>query len=239
MNSTTGELFREDAYLQCCSATVTSVQPGVVHLDRTVFYPTGGGQPGDSGVLRFDGRDIAVLDTVKGDAPGEIDHRIDPGASLPAVGDMVEAAVDFERRHRLMRMHTCLHLLCKAVDGSVTGGSIGDGKGRLDFDIPDPVLDKDALTERLDAWIAEDHPVRAFWIDESAFDERPELVKTMSVQPPRGSGRIRLVEIDGLDLQACGGTHVRSTAEIGRVRIHKIEKKGRQNRRVQIVLDGD
>jgi len=233
----TEELFREDAYLQNCMATVTAVDGSSVRLDRTVFYPMGGGQPGDRGQLLVNGAAMAVLDTRKGTDPGSIDHVLGDGSDLPEPGSMVEVRLDWPHRHRLMRMHTCLHLLCRAVDGSVTGGSIGDGKGRLDFDIPDPTLDKDDLTGQLNRWIAEDHDVRAYWIDDDEFDTRPELVKTMSVKPPRGSGMVRLVEIDGLDLQACGGTHVRSTGEIGRVRVAKIEKKGRQNRRVQVVFD--
>ncbi|MEZ5823611.1 MAG: alanyl-tRNA editing protein [Geminicoccaceae bacterium] len=237
MSTVTEELFREDSYLEGCAARVTATRPGAIRLDRTVFYPTGGGQPGDTGLLRFDGQEIRIVDTVKGEEPRSIDHIIPVDAPLPAVGAEVDVALDFDRRHRLMRMHTCLHLLCKAVDGSVTGGSVGDGKGRLDFDIPEPDLDKEALTETLNQWIGEDHSVRFFWIDDSEFDARPDLVKTMSVQPPRGSGRVRLVEIEGLDLQACGGTHVRFTGEIGKVRVAKIEKKGRQNRRVQVVFD--
>ena len=229
----TEELFREDAYRTGCEAVIRASHQGLIELDRTVFYPTAGGQPGDTGRLVFDGREIPVTDTRKSKETGAILHQC--GEDL-AKGSTVEAHIDWDRRHRLMRMHTCLHLLCKAVDGVVTGGSVGDGKGRLDFDIPEPTLDKEALSEKINAWIGEDHAVRALWIDEAELDTRPELVKTMSVQPPRGAGRIRLIEIDGLDLQACGGTHVRSTKEIGPVRIAKIEKKGRQNRRVQVVF---
>ena len=146
--------------------------------------------------------------------------------------------IDWNRRHRHMRTHTCLHLLCRAVDGVVTGGQVGELRGRLDFDIPEPTLDKEALTEQLRAWVGEDHLVRDRWIDDAELDRHPELVRTMSVQPPRGQGRIRLVEIEDLDLQACGGTHVRSTAEIGVVTVAKIEKKGRQNRRVVLTIEG-
>jgi misacylated tRNA(Ala) deacylase len=234
----TEELFREDARLARCAAVVTAVHEGAVELDRTVFYPTGGGQPGDRGrLVATDGAALAVLDTRKGEALGSILHLVEPGAALPAVGAPVEARIDWPRRHLLMRVHSCLHLLCRAVGGVVTGGQVGEGKGRLDFDLPEPTLDREALAAQLMAWIAEDRPIRHLWIDEAELDARPELVRTMSVQPPRGQGRVRLVEIEGLDLQACGGTHVRRTGEIGAVRVEKIEKKGRLNRRVQIVLE--
>lgn len=227
------ELFRGDSYLARCTALVTASGDGWVELDRTVLYATAGGQPGDTGLIGG----LQVIDTVKGDEPGTIRHMLAAGASAPEVGSTVEVEVDWPRRYRLMRMHSALHLLCRAVDGVVTGGQVGDGKGRLDFDIPEPTLDKDAIAARLNAWIEEDHAIRHLWVEESELDARPELVRTLSVKPPRGQGRVRLVEIDGVDLQACGGTHVRSTAEIGRIRVEKIEKKGRQNRRVAIVLD--
>ena len=231
----TEELFREDAYLRQCAARVMATDVGWVALDRTVFYAQGGGQPGDSGVLRLpDGRSLAVTGTRRGDA-GAILHLADVAEGLEP-GTEVEAAIDWERRYRLMRMHSCLHLLCRAVDAPVTGGQVDDGKGRLDFDLPEAVLDRVQLTTRLAAWIAEDRPIRASWIEEGELDGRPELVRTMSVKPPRGQGRVRLVEIEGLDLQACGGTHVGSTAEIGRVEVTRIEKKGRLNRRVVVQL---
>jgi len=228
--------FRTDPYRSAIESVVTRSGDGWVELAATVFYPTGGGQPGDTGRLVAAEQELDVVDTIKGEAPGSIRHVLADGASL-APGTTVRAVLDWPRRHRLMRMHTCLHLLCRAVDGVVTGGQIGDGKGRLDFDIPESILDKAALTTQLNAWIEADHAVRERWIEAAELDARPDLVKTMSVQPPRTGGRIRLVEIDGLDLQACGGTHVRSTAEIGPVKIAKIEKKGRQNRRVQVVFD--
>jgi misacylated tRNA(Ala) deacylase len=234
----TQPLFREDAYLRECAALVTAAGPEGVVLDRTVFYPTGGGQPGDTGALLLpDGSALAVADTRKGTGPDEVLHLLEAGAPPPAPGTEVMARVDWERRHRLMRTHTSLHLLCRAVDGAVTGGSVGELRGRLDFDIPDPTLDKEAIAARINAWVSEDHPVRAFWIEDEEFDRRPELVRTMSVQPPRGQGRVRLVEIEGVDLQACGGTHVARTGEIGRVTVAKIEKKGRQNRRVVIEIE--
>jgi misacylated tRNA(Ala) deacylase len=229
----TEELFREDAYLRQCAARVMATDVGWVALDRTVFYAQGGGQPGDSGVLWLpDGRSLAVTGTRRSDA-GAILHLADIADGLEP-GTEVKAAIDWERRYRLMRIHSCLHLLCRAVDAPVTGGQVDDGRGRLDFDLPEAVLDRVQLTTRLAAWIAEDRPIRASWIDEGELDGRPELVRTMSVKPPRGQGRVRLVEIEGLDLQACGGTHVGSTAEIGRVEVTRIEKKGRLNRRVVV-----
>lgn len=233
----TEELFRDDAYLRACAATVTATGAGFVELDRTVFYPEAGGQPGDVGVLRgADGRVIEIVGTRKGAAPGTIEHLLAEGAPALPAGTAVVAEIDWPRRHRLMRMHSALHLLCRAVDGVVTGGAVGDGRGRLDFDIPEPVLDKEAIAAQLNAWVADDRPIRARWIDEAELEARPELVRTLSVRPPAGQGRVRLVEIEGLDLQACGGTHVRSTGEIGRLRVERIEKKGRQNRRVAIAF---
>ena len=227
------ELFREDAYLDRCTATVMAAGDGWVELDRTVLYAAAGGQPGDTGRLAG----AAVLDSVKGAQPGTIRHLLAQGSAVPVPAATVPVEVDWPRRYRLMRMHSALHLLCRAVDGVVTGGQIGDGKGRLDFDIPEPTLDKDAIADRINRWIADDRTIRHFWVDESELDARPELVRTMSVRPPMGQGRVRLVEIDGVDLQACGGTHVRRTADIGRIRVDKIEKKGRQNRRVAISFD--
>lgn len=230
-------IFRDDAYARSCEATVTAVDARGIRLDRTVFYATGGGQPGDTGVLRrADGSCIAIADAVKGEAPDEVIHVPAPGAALPEVGERVVAEIDWERRHRLMRMHTCLHLLCSVVPGEVTGGQVGDGKGRLDFNVPGEALDKGAITAKLNALIEEAHPVRPRWISDEELAARPELVRTMSVKPPTGTGRVRLLEIEGVDLQPCGGTHVRNTAEIGRVEITKIENKGKQNRRVNLAF---
>lgn len=231
-------LFRDDAYLRSCAARVTAVDERGIRLDRTVFYPTGGGQPGDVGVLRFaDGTAIAIIDTVKGDGD-EIIHVPAPSTTLPQPGTEVTAEIDWDRRHRLMRMHTCLHLVCAVVPGAVTGGSIGDGRGRLDFDVPGASLDKEAIAAALNKLIAEGHTVAPRWIDDSELAARPELVRTMSVKPPTGAGRVRLLEIDGVDLQPCGGTHVKNTAEIGPVEITKIENKGRQNRRINLAFAG-
>jgi misacylated tRNA(Ala) deacylase len=234
----TEELFREDAYLTSCAARVLAAGEAGVVLDRTVFYPQGGGQPGDTGLLRLaDGGTVPVLGTRKGEEPETVLHLVaDPGALRP--GEEVVAEIDWPRRHRLMRTHSLLHLLCRAVDAPVTGGQVEEGRGRLDFDLPEAGLDKDALTARLAAWIAEDRPIWAFWVEEAELDARPELVRTMAVKPPRGQGRVRLVEIDGVDLQACGGTHVRRTGEIGRAEVTRIEKKGRLNRRVAVSLLG-
>jgi misacylated tRNA(Ala) deacylase len=230
-------VFRDDAYLRSCAARVTAVDERGIRIDRTVFYPTGGGQPGDSGVLRLaDGTTIAIADTVKGAVPDEIIHVPPPGTVLPAPGVEVTAELDWERRHRLMRMHTCLHLLCAVVPGAVTGGSVGDGRGRLDFDVPGASLDKDAIVAGLNRLIAEGHAVVPRWIDDAELEARPELVRTMSVKPPTGAGKVRLLDIAGVDLQPCGGTHVRNTAEIGLVEITKIENKGRQNRRINVAF---
>jgi misacylated tRNA(Ala) deacylase len=230
-------LFRDDAYLCSCAARVVAVDERGIQLDRTVFYPTGGGQPGDCGVLRLaDGATIAIVDAAKGDAADEVIHVPARGAVLPELGAEIEAEIDWERRHRLMRMHTCLHLLCAVVPGAVTGGSVGDGRGRLDFDVPGAALDKEAIAAGLNKLIAEGHAVTPRWIDDAELEARPELVRTMSVKPPTGAGKVRLLDIEGVDLQPCGGTHVRNTAEIGPVEIGKIENKGRQNRRINLAF---
>jgi len=234
-------VFRDDAYTRSCPARVVMADERGIRLDRTVFYPTGGGQPGDSGVLRLaSGETITVVDTVKGEAADEVVHVPAPGTSLPAPGTEVTAEIDWERRYRLMRMHSCLHLLCAVVPGAVTGGQVSDGRGRLDFDVPGASLDKEAIAARLNELIAAGHDVMPRWISDDELTTRPELVRTMSVKPPVGAGRVRLMEIVGpdatIDLQPCGGTHIRNTAEIGPVAIGKIENKGRQNRRINIAF---
>jgi misacylated tRNA(Ala) deacylase len=230
-------VFRDDAYARSCAATVTAVDERGIRLDATVFYPMGGGQPGDVGVLRVaDGREIPILDSVKGTGPDEVVHVPAPGAEAPAVGTPVTAEIDWARRHRLMRMHSCLHLLCAVIPGEVTGGQVADGKGRLDFNLPEAKLDKEEIEAALNRLIAEDHPVRPRWITDEELAARPELVRTMSVKPPTGQGRVRLLEIEGVDLQPCGGTHVARTGEIGPVQVTKIESKGKQNRRVNLAL---
>ncbi|MEL6278701.1 MAG: alanyl-tRNA editing protein [Pseudomonadota bacterium] len=237
----TQALFRDDAYLRECEAKVLGVNDrGGVILDRSVFYPMGGGQPGDVGVLRWDGGETPIATTVKGEAPDEIVHVPAEGAVVPPVGAEVEAVLDWPTRHKHMRIHTALHLLSVVIPLPVTGGQIAAEKGRLDFDMPDAPEDKDALSEQLNALIAADHAVSETWITDAELEANPDLVKTMTVKPPMGQGRVRIVRIgpeDGpIDFQPCGGTHVRSTAEIGRVALGKIEKKGKRNRRVSLVF---
>jgi len=229
-------VFRDDAYAQSCEATVTAINDrGGVVLDRTVFYPTGGGQPGDTGRLRLaSGDTIEIATAVKGDGPDEVVHVPAEGQSLPDVGSAVTAEIDWDRRHRLMRIHTCLHLLSAVLPYPVTGGQVSDGKGRLDFDLPEMPMEKDAITARLNELVAEGHDVTPNWITDEELAAQPDLVKTMSVKPPSGHGKVRLIRIADRDLQPCGGTHVRNTSEIGPVEVRKIEKKGRQNRRVSI-----
>jgi misacylated tRNA(Ala) deacylase len=234
--STTEELFREDAYAKSCAATVVAAVAGGVVLDRTVFYATGGGQPGDRGQISLpDGGTLEVTEAVNG--PDGIVHRLAEGVRPPAVGTAVVATVDWDRRLKLMRMHSGMHLLCAAVARPVTGGQVGEAKSRLDFDLQGEMVDKEAIAATIAAWIAEDHPISHRWIDAEELAARPDLVRTMSVRPPTTGGRVRLVEISGVDLQACGGTHVRSTAAIGALRVAKMENKGRQNRRINLALD--
>jgi len=231
------EIFRSDAYCRECEATVRSVDEQGIQLDRTVFYPQGGGQPGDQGFIRLaDGTEIQIVDTRKGDIERVLLHVPAEGSPTPDVGSKVTARVDWSLRYPRMRMHTCLHLLSAVLPYPVTGGSVRDDSGRLDFDLPESP-DKEQMTAELNRLIEEDHPVTYRWITDAELDAQPDLVKTMSVQPPRGQGKVRLVEIEGVDLQPCGGTHVARTGEIGRVRVRKIEKKGRQNRRVNLVFE--
>jgi len=239
MSAGTQLLFRDDAYQQSTPATVIAVDGNRIQLDRTLFYPTGGGQPGDRGTLTADdGQVYSVVDTRKGEVPDSVLHLLPEAAEAPAVGMQLTAAIDWDYRYRLMRMHTCLHLLCAVVPGSVTGGQISDGKARLDFDVPGDSLDKDDITAKLNALIAAGHTVETRWITDAELAAKPELVRTMSVKPPTGAGRIRLLDIVGVDLQPCGGTHIRNTAEIGPILVTKIENKGRQNRRINISFAG-
>ncbi|TCH97092.1 alanyl-tRNA editing protein [Roseococcus sp. SYP-B2431] len=232
-------LYRADSYLRELMARVVSADASGVVLDRTVFYARAGGQPGDSGDMRWEGGEATILEAVKGEGEAVL-HRLPEGAALPAPGSEVRIALDWQRRHRHMRMHSAMHLLCSLIPGAgVTGGQVGADKSRLDFDLAEPPT-KESLTEGLNALIAADHPISDTWISEAELDANPGLVRTLSVQPPRGSGRIRLVRIGTeaaqVDLQPCGGTHVKSTAEIGRVEVAKMENKGRQNRRISLVL---
>ena len=232
----TEALFRADAYLKSCEATVITATPEGVVVDQSVFYPLGGGQPGDRGTLhRAGGQDIPIVDTRKGQ-DGQIVHVPEPGAALPAPGDRVTLALDWERRYAHMRMHTCLHLLGAVLPYGVTGGSISAERSRLDFDMEDTV-DKESVNRELNALIEADHPVATQWITDEELTAQPELIRTMSVKPPQGAGRVRLLEIPGVDLQPCGGTHVNHTGEIGPVKLGKVEKKGRHNRRVHVVFD--
>jgi misacylated tRNA(Ala) deacylase len=231
----TEEIFREDAYVKTCDARVTAVDDAGIHLDRTVFYPMGGGQPGDTGSLRLgDGSEIRIADTRKDAASGDIVHIPDGEVPSGLEGQQVEAAIDWDRRHRLMRMHTLMHLLCSVIPAGVTGGSIRDGSGRLDFDLPESTLDKEHITAELNRLVEENHPVSSRWISDEELSSNPELVRTMSVKPPMGTGKVRIMNVEGIDLQPCGGTHVAATGEIGPVRVRKIEKKGKHNRRVNL-----
>jgi len=228
-------LFRDDSYLKECQATVVAAGPEGVVLDRTVFYPMGGGQPGDTGAISWDGGRVEISDTRYGDG-GTVRHLTDPDAALPDAGTTVTASLDWERRYLHMRMHTALHLLGSVLHYGVTGGNISAAKSRLDFDMEDTV-DKQQVTADIQALVAANHPVNCRWITDEELDAQPELVRTMSVQPPKGAGKVRLLEIEGVDLQPCGGTHLNSTGEVGQVQVGKVEKKGRHNRRVSIVLD--
>jgi len=239
---TTELLYREDAYRRVAEARVLTAAAEGILLDRTPFYAQAGGQPGDAGLLRWPGGETPIVKAIKGEAEGVL-HVPAEGAALPAPGTVVEAVLDWGPRHRHMRMHTALHLLCSLIPGAgVTGGQIGAERSRLDFDLAAPPA-KETLTEALNALIAADHPVGEQWISEAELEANPGLVRTLSVQPPRGAGRIRLVRIGDpaapVDLQPCGGTHVRRTGEIGRVEVTKLENKGKQNRRVYLVLAGE
>ncbi|MFY0691798.1 MAG: alanyl-tRNA editing protein [Paracoccaceae bacterium] len=231
-------LFREDPYLKTAPAVVTGhTDRGGIVLDRTLFYPTGGGQPGDGGALRWSGGACDIATAVKGDGADVVLVPTD-GAALPEIGTEVTQELDWDKRYAHMRIHTALHLLSVVIPLGVTGGAISAEKGRLDFNMPDPIEDKAALEAELNALIARDLPVTESWISEADLDANPALVKTLSVQPPRGAGRIRLIGIgeggDQIDLQPCGGSHVARSSEIGPVRLGKVEKKGRDNRRVNL-----
>ncbi len=234
----TEPLFRQDAYLTECEAQVLAVnERGGIVLDRSIFYPRGGGQPGDRGALRFNGTDIGIATTVKGEGDEIVLVPVET-ASVPAVGATVTQVLDWQQRHLHMRIHTALHLLSVVLPFPVTGGQISAEKGRLDFDMPEAPEDKEAIAEALNALIARDLEITESWITDAELEANPGLVKTMAVNPPMGAGRVRLIRIgtvdEQIDLQPCGGTHVQRTSEIGRMRIGKIEKKSRLNRRVNI-----
>lgn len=232
-------LFRDDSYLQSVEATVTGLTPeGGLVLDRTVFYAASGGQPGDTGkMLRADGSVLDIATTVHpaGDKTSIV-HVPAEGSTLPIVGELVTVRLDWVRRNKLMRMHTALHLLSVVFAYPVTGGSIGEEKGRLDFSMPEAPSDIAALEASLNAMVRADHQVSQEWITDEEMAANPDLTKTMNVKPPMGQGRVRLIRIGDIDLQPCGGTHVRSTAEIGPLKLGKIENKGKQNRRVNLLF---
>ncbi|MBT8144985.1 MAG: alanyl-tRNA editing protein [Gammaproteobacteria bacterium] len=226
-------LFRDNAYLRECEAIITAVRDDGFLLDRTIFYPTGGGQPGDTGeIISADGVRVAIDNTIHAD--NDILHCA-PDTTGLAIGQAVTARIDWERRYAHMRMHTALHLLGAVLRYPVTGGSITAQRSRLDFDMQETV-DKEAVSSAINSLVEADHEVKTRWITDAELDAQPELIRTMSVKPPRGAGRIRLLEIESVDLQPCGGTHVRRTAEIGPLALGKVQKKGARNRRVNIVF---
>jgi len=234
----TVELYLEDAYTRSCDTRVSRVEERGIQLERTPFYAQGGGQPGDRGALVLrDGRRIEIVATLRDRDTGQVIHV--PAAEVEAalIGEPVEATIDWDLRYAHMRCHTCLHLLCALVPYPVTGGSVRAGSGRLDFDVPQPILDKEALTQQLNELIARNAMLSTETISEHELRARPELVRTIEVGPPARQGRVRLVRIEGIDLQPCGGSHLRSTGEIGRARVVKLEKKGRQNRRVEVAIE--
>jgi misacylated tRNA(Ala) deacylase len=234
---TTELLFRSDAYLKTARAQVIAVHERGIELDRTIFYPMGGGQQGDAGVLvRADGARIAIADTRKGDAIDSVLHIAAPAMPQLEVGETLTMEIDWQRRYALMRLHTALHVMSCVVVAPVTGGNISPDKARLDFDIDMSLLDAGRIERETNALIARGVETETVWITDEELDARPELVKTMSVQPPRGAGRVRLLRIPDIDLQPCGGTHVQNIAEIGGIRVLKIRSEGRRNRRVEIAL---
>ncbi len=232
-------LFREDAYLKDCNATVVAItdQGGIV-LDRTVLYATSGGQPGDTGTITLpDGTPVAIASAVYTDVQKTEIAHVPAGPAPPVrIGDVVRAAIDWEPRYGRMKIHTALHLLSVVLPFPITGASVGNADGRADFNIPDAGHDKEAIAARIAEMIVSDAAVASRWISDAELEANPGLIKSMSVKPPMGTGRVRLIEIEGLDLQPCGGTHVRRLGEIGAIAVTGIEKKGKQNRRVRIAL---
>ena len=233
-------LFRDDAYLKSCEASVVACDQRGIRLERTVFYYMSGGQAGDSGVLRaMDGREVRIADTLRDAQTGEILHVPVAASAVLVPGEKVQAELDWERRYRLMRLHTCMHLLCALVPAAVTGGRIAPDKAHLDFDLQGLSVDKADIETRLNALIAGAHAAVPRWITDAEMAARPELVRTMSVKPPAGQGRVRLLEIAGVDLQPCGGTHVRNTGEIGPVVVQKIRSEGKRNKRIIVGFAGE
>ena len=230
-------LFRDDAYLKTADAKVVAVRDNAIELDRTIFYPLGGGQMGDTGhLLRESGERIAIVDTRKGESIDSVLHIAAPAAAPPQPGETLALEIDWQRRYALMRLHTALHVMSCVVVAPVTGGNISPDKARLDFDIDMSLLEAEKIERETNALITRGVETETVWITDAELDARPELVKTMSVQPPRGAGRVRLLRIPGIDLQPCGGTHVRNIAEIGGIRVLKIRSEGKRNKRVEIAL---
>jgi misacylated tRNA(Ala) deacylase len=236
---TTTLLFREDAYLRSATARVLAISERGIELDRTMFYPQGGGQAGDTGtLLRASGERVVIADTRKGEGPDRVLHVPAVGALVPEAGEPVTLEIDWPRRYRLMRLHTALHLMSCVITAPVTGGNIVPDKARLDFDIDLNQLNAERIERETNALIAAGAATETVWITDAELDAQPELVKTMSVAPPRGAGRVRLLRIPGIDLQPCGGTHVANIAEIEGIRVLKIRSEGRHNKRVEIALSG-
>ncbi len=233
----TEKVFYQDSYRKTLSSEVLEVVDRGVILAATIFYPLGGGQPGDTGKLTINGRDYRVGDTRFAPDRINIVHFIeDEDLSAIRPGDAVDMAIDWERRHRLMRMHTSMHLVCSLISAQATGGAVGETDSRLDFDLQGEVVDKDKLTAALNALVAKAIPVTVGSITDEELDANPGLVRTMSVQPPRGCGTIRTISIEDTDYQPCGGTHVANTAEIGELVVTSLKNKGKQNKRINLAL---
>lgn len=237
----TQKLYLETPYETQFEAEVISVDETGIKLNQSLFYPTSGGQPGDIGTLQVANQNVEVATTRKDKEQDDVIHVLAEGSPLPAVGDKVTGEINWETRHKHMRMHTAMHLLCSLITGDATGGQIGAEKSRLDFNVPGDAYNKEDLTEKINTLIEADHPISTSWITDEELEANPQLIRTMSVKPPMGSGKVRVVQIgtddNVIDFQPCGGTHVKSTAEIGKVRISKIENKGKQNRRFHIIFD--
>jgi misacylated tRNA(Ala) deacylase len=234
----TEKVFYQDSYQKTHTSEVIKLRDDGVILASTIFYPLGGGQPGDTGKLTINGRDYPVIDTCYDEDCESIIHFFDESSDFSdiSLGDRVDMAIDWERRHRLMRMHTSMHLICSLINAQATGGSVGERKSRLDFDLQGLVIDKEQLTAELNKLVAKGIPVNIGTISDAELEQNPELVRTMSVQPPSGQGSVRTISIENVDYQPCGGTHVRNTAEIGELLVTKLKNKGKQNKRISLVL---
>ncbi len=234
---TTKLLFHEDPYCKACDAHVLSSDDEGIELNQTIFYYTSGGQPGDFGTLTTEnGATLDVIGTIKSKLSGRLIHIPTLGSKLPKPGEKIFAQIDWRRRYQLMKMHSCLHLLSAVIKAPVTGGQVGEEESRLDFDLMEANLDKSNISNSLNTLIKENHPISSKWISDKELESDPSLVKTMSVAPPKGAGIVRLIDIKGTDIQACGGTHVQRTGEIGQAKVTKIKNKGRHNRRISITL---